>query len=219
MTPSPRLLAISLPLLLAACGRDIGFVEAEKPPVAEPPGKDDDPEGEPPDWNTCLQGWRGKYSNLPAGHRYVTPRLADEPMPTDPLVLNLWDEPEYEEFAGSIDWGENWWPVDEGLEDDPMYFAVYYQAWIRAFSGTTLSLLLGSSDDAWVYIDGEPVASLPGIHEAELTRFDVGLGAGQYPIEVYYVHRASPVSALNFRVLGGDVKICYPAWEDDPETP
>jgi hypothetical protein len=210
---------VAVPMVLVACGRDINFVPDEKPPVAQPPGKDDDPEGEPPDWQNCLQGWRGKYSNLPAGHRYVTPRRVDEPMPTDPLVLDLWDSPEFEQFDASLDFGQNWWPVDEGLEEDPKYFAVYWQAWIRAWSGTTFSFLLGSSDDSWVYVNGAPIAGLPGIQEFERTRFDVYLEAGQYPIEVYYAHRASELSAMSFRVLGGDVSLCYPAWDDEPETP
>lgn len=211
-----RAVGVALAATLGGCGRDIQFVPPEKQPVAEPPGKDDDPEGEPPDWQNCTLGWRGKYSNLAVGNKWVTPRRNDEPMPTDPLVLDLWDSPEFEQYDASLDFGQNFWPVDEGLEDDPKYFAVYWQAWIRAWSGTTFSFLLGSADDSWVLVNGREIASLPGIPETfERTRFDVNLEAGQYPIEVFYAHRASEISAMSFRVLGGDVSICYPEWAND----
>lgn len=219
MRRNPGAWVVGIGLLAGGCGRDIGFVEPEKPPVAEPPGKDDDPNGLAPDWQNCTTGWRGKYSNLASDHKYVTPRLADEPMPTDPLALDLWDSPEFEQYDASLDFGQNFWPVDEGLDGDPAYFAVYWQAWIRAWSTTTLSLLAGSSDESWVLVNGEQVVAVPGLQPFERQRYDVSLGAGQYPIEVYYVHRASELSAMSLRVLGGDVSICYPEWDLEAETP
>lgn len=204
-------------LLLGACGQEVSVNSGPKVPVADPPGKTDDLTGDPPDWQNCYQGWRGVYSNLPAHHPHVTPRPADEPAPTDPALLDWWDTPAYEKYDATLDFGQNFWPVDDGLEGDPAYFAVYWHAWIRAWDDTTLTFSLGSSDDSWVYVNDAPIAEKPGIQPFVRETFDVSLDAGQYPIEVFYAHRASDVSGFSFRVLSGDVSICYPDFA--PEAP
>ncbi|MCB9684262.1 MAG: hypothetical protein H6738_00055 [Alphaproteobacteria bacterium] len=199
---------LALPFLVA-CGTEVGIGGGEKVPVAQPPGDDGDDLGSPPDWQNCLEGWRGQYSNLTADNKYVTPGPRIE-VPTTVEGLALWDDPEYEQFDPSLDFGQNFWPMDEGLEEDPKYFAVYWHSWVRAWSGTTLSFLLGSSDDAFVYINGAPVAENPGIHGFVRTRYDIHLDAGQYPIEIWFAHRGSPDAAMSFRHVEGDVSFCYP---------
>lgn len=202
--------------LCAACSEHVIRSPDPVPPAA-PPGDDDD-EGDPPDWNTCDLGWRGTYSNLQVHHPYVTPRPNDAPAPTEPDQLDFWDDPTFEQYEGSLDFGSNWWPVDEGLEGDPAYFAAYFHAWIRAWSDTTLTFTLGSADDSWVLVQNEIVASQPGIHEFVREPYDVYVDAGQYPIEVYFAHRASDVAGFSFRVISGDVSICYPEFEEDEGT-
>ena len=54
----------------------------EKPPVATPPGKDDDDLGEAPDWQDCGTGWRAQFINLAADDPWVTPRPRDGEVPT-----------------------------------------------------------------------------------------------------------------------------------------
>jgi hypothetical protein len=190
------------------------------PPPAQPPGADATDQGIPPDWNTCYEGWRATFSNLQVSNPYVTPRPADPLAPTDPKQLDWWDDPTREDYELSIDHGaSNWWPVDEGLEGDPAYFAVYWHAWLRAWSDTTLTFQLGSSDDSWIYLNDGPIAEKPGIHPFEFERFEVYVEAGQYPIEAWFAHRASPDSAFSFRVVSGDVSICYPDFEAGETTP
>ncbi|MBX2802059.1 MAG: hypothetical protein KTR31_30540 [Myxococcales bacterium] len=203
-----RAFLATLIAMLAGCGQDIGFFDDDPPLPAQPPGDED--EGNPPDWQNCFQGWRGVYSNLTIDHPHVTPRPADEPPSTDPTQLDWWDREAFEKFDPTLDFGGNWWPVDEGLEGDPAYFGVYWHAWIRAWSNTTLEFSLGSSDDAWVIVDGEAIADNPGIQDFERQTYSVQLSDGQYPIEVYYAHRASEESGFSFRVVSGDVSICYP---------
>lgn len=197
--------------VLAGCGQDLQFVSPEKPPPAQPPGQEDDPLGEPPDWQNCLPGWRGIYTNLSVHDDFVDPRPDDEPAPTDPAAFDYWEkQPAFEDFNPSLDFGQNWWPVDEGLEGDPAYFAVYWDAWIRAWSTTDVAIQLGSQDDAWVYVNGDPVAENPGIHDFTRDTYYAHLEAGPYPIEVWFAHRGSEDSAFSFRILSGDVSICYP---------
>lgn len=197
----------------AACTPEFGIQEGQKVPPAEPPGQEEDEQGSPPDWANCSQGWRGVYYNLTVHDDYVNPRPEEELAPTDPALLDWWDNPAFEKYDPTLDFGQNWWPVDEGLEEDPKYFAVYWHAWIRPWSDTTLSFSLGSSDDSWVYINGEDKANKAGIRDFVRDTFTVDLDAGQYPIEVWYAHRASISSGFSFRVLQGDVSICYPDFE------
>ncbi|MEQ1504565.1 MAG: hypothetical protein ABMB14_20165 [Myxococcota bacterium] len=208
-------------LAVAGCTGEFQFQSGPKVPPAEPPGDDVDEQGDPPDWQNCPQGWRGIYTNLKNSDEFVAPRANEDPAPTDPSKLPFWDQSSFEQFDPTLDFGQSWWPVNEGLEDDPKYFAVYWHAWIRAWSNTTLSFLLGAQDDVWVYVNGDPIAEQPGIHDTfERTKYDIYLDAGQYPIEVWYAHRGSEISAMSFRVVSGDVSVCYPTFgEDTPTAP
>jgi hypothetical protein len=200
----------SVVLIAAGCTPEFQVNSGPKVPPAEPPGDRVDDLGDPPDWQDCPGGWRGVYSNLSIDHPFVAPRPNDDPAPTDPGEVDWWDRPAFEKFDASLDFGQNWWPVDEGLEGDPAYFAVYWHAWVRAWSGTTMSFSLGSADDAWVFLGETPIAEAPGIHEFVREPYSVSLDAGVYPIEVWFAHRGSPSAAFSFRVLSGDVSICYP---------
>lgn len=201
-------------MILGACGGETGIGNFEPPPPAPPPV--DEERGNAPDWENCFTGWRGQYSNLSIDHPHVNPRPADKPAPTDVTKLDWWDRIAFEQFDATLDHGNNWWPVDEGLEGDPGYFAVRWHAWVRAWEDTTMEFTLGSADDSWVLVDGEPIANKAGLQKTfERERFTVNLDSGQYPIEVYFAHRAAQTSGMSFRVLNGDVSICYPDFEEE----
>lgn len=207
---------IGVSLLVVACGGETGIGQFDPPPPPPPPI--DEEQGNPPDWQNCFSGWRGQYSNLSIDHPHVLPRPAEKPAPTDPALLDWWDRTAFEQFDATLDHGNNWWPLDEGLEGDPSYFAVRWHAWLRAWEDTTVEFTLGSADDSWVVVDGQIVADNSGIQDFVRERFTVSLDSGQYPIEVFFAHRASEVSAMSFRVLSGDVSICYPDFGEDEET-
>lgn len=193
--------------LLAGCQE---FSLHEPPPVepAEPPGSQQGDFGDPPNWQDCFGGFHANYSNLTVDHPDVEPDPEAAP-PDDPKALDWWARSSYERYDGSLDFGGNWWPVDEGLAGDPAYFAVRWRAWIRAWSSGDVEFLVGASDDVWVLVNGEPVVARPGIGPYEPETYTVRLNSGQYPIEVLYAHRSGP-SGFRFRVVDGDVSICYP---------
>lgn len=193
--------------MLAGCQE----YEIHDPPVvppAEPPGAEQGEFGAPPDWTDCFGGFVGVYSNLTVDHPDVEPPVGD-PGPSDPLAVDWWDAVAFDAYDPSLDFGANWWPVDQGLAADPSYFAVRWMAWIRAWSDTDLQVVLGSSDDVWVFIDGEPVVARPGVQAFDPSTVSIPLASGQYPLEIRYAHRAGD-SAFRFRVIGGDASICYP---------
>ena len=105
--------------------------------------------------------------------------------------------------------------MDEGFEADPAYFAVRWTAWMRVWEGTTLSLTVGSADDGWVILDDALIAAQPGIHPFAPATFTVDVAAGQYPLDIRMAQRAGTDSAFRFRVLSGDVSICYPAFDEE----
>lgn len=208
--------ALAMLVLASACS-DFGIRDAPNIPPAQPPGKDEDDLGGPPDWQNCFEGFHGEYSNLSVDHPDVRRRSRDDAS-TDPNDLDWWSEPSFQRFDPTLDMGSNWWPVDEGLEGDPAHFAVRWRAWLRAWSNTTMTVTLGTSDDAWVYIEGQPAIELPGIQPFEPQQYAIDLDGGQYPIEILFAHRdADDDSGFRFRVLSGDVSLCYPDFEDDVE--
>jgi len=190
-------------------------------PVATPPAPPDNRDGDPPDWNDCFQGFLGEYTNLPANHPFVEPDPLLEEGPLDFTTLDWWDQPSFQQFSPSLDFGSNWWPVDEGLAGDPAYFAVRWNAWIRAWDDTTLEFSLGSADDVWILINDELVFSDTGIKNFDPQTYTIDLEAGQYPMEIRFAHRSGE-SGFRFRVLsprGQDgTSICYAEY-DDGSTP
>lgn len=194
--------------LFLACS-DYSVTPPDPTPPVTPDGVDPEADiGGPPDWGSCAAGWHGVFANLDLGDPGVEPQR-DRPA-EDPRDLGWWDDVAYREFEGSLDLGTGWWPVDEGIGADPLYFAVRFTAWVRGYTDTTMQVLLASDDDAWLLVNNEVVVARPGLREFEAETIDVPVQAGQFPIELRYAQRAGTTSGLRFRVLSGDVALCYP---------
>lgn len=199
-----------LPLLLLAACTEYTVREDPPPPPADPPGDVLDAQGEPPsDWNTCASGHFGLYFNVPADHPDVEPPI-DDPV----LDLDAWDAFDegalaFQRYDPSLDFGANWWPVDEGLTDDPAYFAVQWTSWLRVTDDTTLGFVLGAADDATVWIDGDP-AFVVANADYEPASFNIDLRPGQYPVRIRYANRRAAGNGFRFRLAGGEGRICYP---------
>lgn len=176
------------------------------PPVDPPEEDPDADEGDPPDWSTCQEGWHGQYFNVEADDPDVEPEEA----PADMGDLEMWEDAAlaFRRFDPSLDWGDNWWPVDEGLADDPAYFAARWNAWLRVTDGNTLQLVLGADTTAWLKVNREEVAVVSG--DAEVVEIDVS--PGQFPIELRFVQLREAESGLRFRLVSEDAEICYPEY-------
>ena len=210
------LLSMSLLLPLIGCVAENTLRKDPSVPVADPPGEEEDDLGDPPNWADCTYGYQGDYFNFTPTHPDFDP--PEDVRDADTFDGLDWWSPErkvFSRFDASLDQGGNWWPVDEGLAEDPSYFSVYWNAWIRVWDDGNVDFIVGASDDLWVTINGETVVSLPGVKEFETTTATVRLDAGQYPIELRFAHRSGD-SAIRFRPANTDrVTICYPDFSDD----
>ncbi len=183
-----------------------------------PPPPPPDPRGEPPNFTACDQGWFGSYYNLPNTHPDLEP--VEPTLPgLDPQLVDWWDDRfvAHQKYDPSLEFGPNWWPVDEGLEADPAYFSVRWRGWVRAAGDQDVRLVLGATSDAWVVLGSEVVASIESQPEFTVLDVSVVIPSGTHPIEVLYTHRMG-TPGFRFRVVEGDVTICFPdfpAPEDD----
>lgn len=203
-------------LLFFACN-EFTVQEKDPTPPADPPGIDPDADlGQPPDWAACSGGWYGQYYNLPIDHPDVEPP-EDEVPSADVEALDWWSPSRlaWRDYDGNLDFGAGWYPVDEGLEGDPDYFAARWTGWVRAWSSTDLEVTFGSADDGWILVDKQVVVANPGVHPFEPESYLIPLAAGQYPVDLRFAQRAGEESGFRFRVLGGDVTLCYPDFSDD----
>ena len=211
---------------LGLCGCPEYHVHPPAPaPVAEPPGAQQDAYGDPPDWSTCAQGYRGFYYNLPAGHSDVLAAAVPDTGAADALPaitrdgLDWWDADylSYEDYEASLDFGGNWYPVDDGLEGDPDGFAVRWVAWMRVTEDADVQVQLGAATDAWLLIDEQEVAAVTGARELVTESFDLRLETGQFPMDLYHGHRGGDTAGFRFRVVSGAVSICYPDYDTKDE--
>ncbi|MFT6146406.1 MAG: hypothetical protein ACJAZO_003710 [Myxococcota bacterium] len=182
-------------------------------PAAAPPERLPDAQGEPPsDWNACASGFLGRYFNLEATHPDVA-LLA----PADPETVDWFDDERiaFSRYDPTLEFGENWWPVDNGIDGDPEQFAAQWTAWLRVRSNTSVDLLLGAADDAWVWIGDERVATQTDAEVLTPQVYTISLRPGVYPIEIRYAHRLATSAGLRFRVVGGEAELCYPEFDDE----
>ena len=202
---------------MQACGGQdatVTFQEDPVEPVQQPPPEAGNDEGTAPDWNNCPTGYLGTYYNLPLDHPDMEPEFFEEP-DFDPSLHDWWDEQyqAYEEFEGSLEKGTNWWPVDDGLTDDPRYFSAVFNAWIRVNDDQPVRLSLGASSDVWVLVDGRVVATHHTDEDFEVEVQSLDLGAGQYPLEVRFAHRYGD-SALRLRFVSENAVVCFAEYDD-----
>lgn len=184
-------------------------VRDEQAPVAQPPGEDEDPAGDPPDnWQDCPQGMLGRYYNLPANNPYVLGEDLDFEAVFAEEYLS------FERYDTSLEWGESWWPVDDGLSGDPGGYAVQWHGWLRAWDDTQVQLVLGAASDAEVLVDGVRIAGVIDQPAVTPLFYVTELDGGIYPFEIRFAQRG-PTSGLRFRVTEGDVSICIPSYSEE----
>lgn len=205
-------------LLLLACS-EYRVQPPEPVPPAEPPGSEQDAFGDPPDWASCSEAFFGQYYNLEWNSEGVSTPGVDTADPEalvfpeiDPSSAGYWEAERlaFQRYDPSLAFGENWWPVDEGWAEDPAFFAARWTAWLRALEGGDVVVALGASTDAWVLLDDTVVASVEGAREYRPENTTLTLRAGVYPLDLRMAHRGGPEAGFRFRVVSGEVLVCYP---------
>jgi hypothetical protein len=201
-------------VLLLAVGVLVGCSENRirqipPPPVAEPPKGGEDFFGNTPDFNTCTTGYLGQYFNL----RADSPDVENE----EPAGEDHWAAGglAYQQHDGSLEFGPQWWPVDEGLPSDPSYFAVRWTAWLRAYSDTEVVFALGAKDDAQLHVGGELAYEISGAEAFVVEEVRVEVDAGLEQVDLRFAHRFGDEDGFSFRLVAGDAIVCPPDFDDD----
>ena len=199
---------------LAACGTETGLGPVDTPPPAPPPVDPD--RGNAPDWKNCFGGWRGQYANLSIDHPHVLPRQADEAGTQRAWGAGLVGAAFVRKVRSHAGLRSE---LVAGRRGPRGRSRVLCRPLARVGFGRGRTPRSSFSSPrqttpGWV-VDEQIVADNSGIREFERVSFSVGLDEGEYPIELYFAHRASETSGLSFRVLGGDVSICYPDFEEE----
>jgi hypothetical protein len=203
-------------ILTVGCSDQV-LIGEPPPPVASPPEEREDGTGNPPDFNTCTPAYFAQYFNLEADH----PDVIREPSPdyeadgAAGLAADWWDLDRlaFQQTDPGLAFGEAWWPVDEGLSGDPAWFAVRWNAWLRASSDTDWTFALGARDDAWVLVDGEVVAQIEPLRSFEISEYEVDVEGGRHVLEIRFAHRLGDADGFFFRSLGGDLEVCPPIFD------
>ncbi len=141
-----------------------------------------------------LSGYYGQYFNLPINY----PKAGESAG-----MATGWYDNKYLSFSRidpNLDFGNEFFPIDEGLDGDPYYFSVYWRSIIEVPSDGNYNYQVKSDDDSWVYIDSNLTIDLSGIHKAKGKTQDIYLTKGLHTLEIYFAERKPFGSYFSFSI-------------------
>ena len=104
----------------------------------------------------------------------------------------------FEQNDSDLTFGNNFLPVDQSLTGDPFHFTAHWRALLNVSADGNYGYTLGSDDDSWMYIDGNMVEDLGGVHAPVTVNDSVYLTAGQHIFNLYFAERHTVQSYLYF---------------------
>lgn len=151
-----------------------------------------------------FSGLFGTYYNLPKTHPDVEGPITGVISGTDPTTKD-WYSQQYLSFTRNdalsvLNQSSGFFPVNEGLPKDPFYFASVWRGSVIVPEHGTYVAKLGSDDDSWLYINGQHIMDLGGVHAYQTTSTTVVLPKGTSTVEVYFAERHTVQSGILFRL-------------------
>jgi fibro-slime domain-containing protein len=160
----------------------------------------------------CVDGTRhhrarfvADFYNLPCDHPDVEGPVTGIVRGTLPSDFDWFTDPYYvfsvERDTLLIDYGQNYFPVDTGLCQDPFHFAAHWYTTIIVDTPGTYRVEMGSDDDSWLFLDGDLQIDLGGIHAIVREGVDLELTAGAHRLDIYFAERHVRQSGLEFEMV------------------
>lgn len=96
----------------------------------------------------------------------------------------------------------SWFPAitNTGLTGDPFHFAVHWSGSFYVDQDKSYTYSMGSDDDSWLFIDGQLVLDLGGVHAMTWNNYSMDLTEGTHTIDIFFAERNTSQSGfqLNF---------------------